>query len=400
MSINKCIYLDNNAATSIPHCVAKTMLMWINKGNPSSDNYIAKECKDLMDEFKRYIYKMLHASKKDYDIIFNSGSSESNSYVLHSICRSKKDHIIVSAIEHESIINAVNELVDAGRATVTWIKPNRNGFIDAPEIKKAIKKTTKLVMVMHANNETGAINDIPAIYEVCQKAEVPLYSDTAQTFGKLPIRLDKYPLDGLCASFAKTHGLAGSGLLIIKRTFIRENNMRSIIGGRQNDSLRGGTYNIVGMASGFEGLQYIMMDRQAKNDRAETLKITLVETLSRVYPTCHWRDYKKFKGKTEPHFVIIGNYSEYLPTTLLFSFVKDKVCNSKLRKELEKHHVIVSVGSACGADSTKASHVVDAMGLPKEIKRGTLRISMGDSTTLNDIKIFLQVYLNTIEKLF
>jgi cysteine desulfurase len=384
--ITECIYLDNNAATVTPLPVVREMMKWLNRGNPSADNYISNSCDQLQNEARAFIYSLLRTSARHYDIIFNSGASESNRAILDHIAGAGGKvvpHVVISAVEHASLLLHAMNLVEAGRITATYVQPNHLGFIAANDVDKAIKRSTRLVCVMHANNETGAINDVRAIGDVCSVHGVPFYSDCAQTFGKLAIRLDKYAIDGLCTSFQKTHGIGG-GVLVVRKTLGLE--------------CRTGTPNIVNIAAGFAGLRIACAGRDVKNDKMDGLRIILVEGISRKIDVIALDDLPK-TPPTRYVCTISLLSSNCLPSTMLLAYVNagKTVCNTKIRKALEKAGIIVSVGSACSSDSAGASHVLTAMELPPQIRRGIIRISLGDETTTADVRKFVQEYCRIIQ---
>jgi len=385
------VYLDNNSGTLVPSFIASQMSKYINIGNYSSDTKSAQKMQALVQEFKKFIYGITGSSEKQYEIIFNSGSSESNSTIIGMFRTNMRiaPHVITSSIEHKSMLRAIQAMSDEGKLTATHVKPDKNGLINPKNVQSAIKKSTKLVTIMHANNETGAINDIQSIYYICKEYNIPFYVDCAQTFGKIGINLNKCPVDGLCVSFQKMYGLGG-GFLMLKKSFITKMSFKPIIYGEQQGGLRGGTLNMLQIGIGYQGLKYCMSGRAQKNEKMLHLKVELLQMLSQIYKFTNYVDYKKgFSG-----IVMIGHLNSYLQNTLLLSYANPnvEVCNKIIVKELEKRGVIVSVGSACNTKNKSASHVVNELSIPPVIKRSIIRISMSDLTSMNDIKCFVLAY--------
>lgn len=413
------IYLDNNATTIMPPNVQKSVINWMNKGNPSADYKTAKECRELMKKFREYIadrcgfisyepeniYERAEL-KEVYQIIFTSCASESNNTIIRSVIEAYsyhkriKPHLIISAIEHKSLIGCAEQLVILGKIELTIVRPNKFGVIPPENIESAIKTNTCLISIMHANNETGAINDIKKIGAIAHKYKVPFHTDTVQTFGKFPINPLEYNVDAFSISFHKLHGPPGIGALIIKRQFVQGYHILPEICGTQNCGLRGGTENISGIAGAFTATQYTWANRPAKNKRMLELKRRAIKKLSEAFPSQTYREYLDAPLKVAVQIVFISTAeSFYLPNTLLFSVVRREkpfVCNGEIKRELERNKIIISIGSACNTSSDKASHVLNAIGADYYIRRGTLRASIGDDTTQQDIDIFVETLARII----
>ena len=411
------IYFDNNGTTIMPPIVKNELINWINRGNPSADYKSAQNSRQVMDNFRSEIARYCgfklgrlnitceEASNDEYEVVFTSCASESNNYLIRSVVdsfnryRGIKDgitaHLIVAGIEHKSIIECCNNLNKLYLAEITYVAPDNRGFINKDDLEKEIRPgQTTLIVCMHGNNETGVINNIAAIGKMAHKNGIPFFSDCVQTFGKMPINPIKYNLDAFSASFHKFYGPLGGGLLVIKNKFLYGFKLCSHISGAQNKGLRGGTENIPAIAAGFMAFRLSKEKRDSKNKYLQNLKRYIVETLannisckslseywselaliSRESDFNHGREIKK---KIEIVFLSTPG-PEYLPNTLLLSVVKRggaNMCNKKLKEELEKEKIIVSIGSACNTSSEKASHVLTAMKLPPEIKRGTIRVAI------------------------
>jgi cysteine desulfurase len=406
------IYLDNNATTMMPDVVKQSMINWCNKGNPSSNYASAKAAKAMIDAFRGYIGKLCgfnqHGSDA-YKIIFTSSASEANCTIVHSIITSYNEitsripHVIISTIEHKSLLDMVKSYEMRKIIEVTYVGPSVSGHIHPDDVKKAIRPNSCLVCVMHANNETGAINDIQQIGSIAHSNNIPYHSDTSQTFGKFPVSPLKQHIDSFCISFHKLHGPPGVGALIIKQRLYDGHRLKPIIYGAQNEGMRGGTENVPGLGASYTALQYTMADRQLKNSRLLALKTYIISKIAERIPTRQYISYLQSAQKL-PEIEIIflsGNNNHYLPNTILLSVVKRSkppICNRALRDELEKNNIIVSVGSACNTSSPNASHVLYAIHADELIRRGALRITLGDETTSNDAEQFIRVFVGMIKK--
>lgn len=412
MSLVKKIYFDNNSTTCVPDIVCKEMIRWLNKGNPSSDYDTAKEINKLIDNFRNFVIKNygLSDAQPTHRIIFTSGASESNCTIIKMIVdafnRIKiKPHIVVSSIEHKSIIKQIIALESDNLIEVSYCYPNANGHITLNEIKRKVQKTTKLICVMHANNETGAINDIISISHFARKHNILFHCDTVQTFGKYRINLSS--VDSVSVSAHKFNGPKGIGMLIINKyvfEYLNKINAKlvPIIHGEQNYGLRGGTENVSGIASMYIALKLALNKRIEKNAKLSNLKLLLVSELSKKINIRLYSDYINSKMPLAPiEIILLSDISNmYLPNTLMLSVVKytkPYICNVRFRRYLQSKNIIISVGSACNTHSIKASHVLDSMKADNYIKRGTLRISFGDFNNANEVIKFVNVFLYAIK---
>jgi len=406
---NMSIYFDTAATSKMPNEVKVSLLNWCNKGNPSTNYESAQQSKNMINELKNEILKLCNVTDDDFVVIFNSGASESNCTIiqmLHTayyekICKKISNaipHIIVSSIEHKSILESVSSLERRNLAHVTRISPT-NGFIRPIDVENAITPLTCLICIMHANNETGAINDIEGIINVVGK-RAPFYCDTTQTFGKFPINT-ALP-DAFCISFHKLHGPPGVGALIMRKSLIVGYNVESIIYGSQNNGLRGGTENVVGLGASLTALKFNFSNIEEKNKKLVNMKKYILINLAKLcqvkkIPTCFYSDYISLNKNSQEipiKLVFISNILNYLPNIILMSVVstKYKICNIELKNKLQKNGIIVSIGSACNTSSPNASHILDEIKADEYIKRGTLRISFDDFNTIEECNQFIMIF--------
>lgn len=421
------VYLDNNATTIMPHGVIKCMTEWCNRGNPSSSHAAAVVSRAMMDEMREYIGKLCgfntccredrdskspQVSKRQdpslYKVIFTSGASESNcalvSGVIHAYAETTggKPHVVTSSIEHKSILDMLANYSNREIIDVTYVKCQHSGHILPEDVNKAIRGNTCIVCVMHANNETGAINDVRKIGAISHSRGVPFHCDTVQTFGKDPINPVKDNVDSFSISFHKFQGPPGVGALVIKQQLLIGYKLSPMIFGSQNEGLRGGTENLPGIGASLAALKLTMENRLSKNTTAQSLKLYIMKEIGNRMPSRQYVDYVSGPSSGFPIEVVFlsGLESSYLNNTILLAVVKKTgapVCNGKIKSKLEEKNIIISVGSACNTASAKASHVLFAMGADDYIRKGALRVSLGDHTTLDDAKKFVREFLLIIK---
>lgn len=412
MSDEKKIYFDNNATTMMPGVVVDEMVRWVNQGNPSADYASAKYSRKMMSSLRRTLAKVANVTPccedvreqeeeqgnatyvPTYKIIFTSGGSECNATIVTTIVMSHNmPNIVLSTIEHKSILSAASAAKDRGLCTLTMVPPRIDGHVYAIDIEKAMRNDTRLVCVMQANNETGAINDIQAIYNVVHKwPNVMLYSDTVQTFCKVPTNYSSCA-DAFSVAFHKIYGPPGVGALFIKMDYVKGWNLQPLIHGSQNSGLRGGTENVIGLGASLVALRFCNEDRREKNRDLLRLKHTLLSELGMRFSVVSYYDYylRETKPKSGIEIVVI-TAGESLPGTLMLSVVKydaPKICNKKIKTALEERGIIVSVGSACNTSSPSASHVMYALGADDLIRAGALRISLGDHNNVAEVYRFI-----------
>jgi cysteine desulfurase len=414
--VKRHIYLDNNSTTIICQGASAVYNKWLKCYNPSSTSNISQGSKQIMKRAKSFILSHCKVTDKDFTVVFTSGATESNCFILRSSAESYrrirkiKPHIIISAIEHHSILECAKSIEEAGYAEISYAEANMYGCILPEEVEKHIKSNTCLISIMYANNETGAINNIPKIGELAHKHKIPLHSDSVQIFGKYPLNLKKSNVDAISVSFHKFYGPKGIGMLILRNDFITGYDLKGQICGSQQNGLRGGTENIPAIAAAAEAIKCNFKNRKVKNVRHLKMRNYIIEQIktSKIVSLCNYSsylgDHVLSEDSKENEIVILGppankpNY--YLHNTLLLSIVKNTgkdFCNVNFKKDLDKMGLIVSIASACLTASDKASHVLTAIGAPDIIKRGTLRISIGDHNTMDEIKIFTSKFLKLLK---
>lgn len=432
------IYFDNNGTTMMSPTAIQAMTMWCNKGNPSASYKSAEAARTMMTTFREYVGKICalnpccveprdqktkpsQIQPNQYEIFFTSGASESNCTIITSTAmaylrhRDAVPHFVLSSFEHKSVVECINTLVDDGYATATFVKPVQ-GRIRAADIEAAFEPNTCMVCVMHANNETGVINPIDEIGKRAHASNILFFTDAVQTFGKFPLQPTPH-VDAFSVSFHKFGGPPGVGLLVIKKAFFDGYDLKPIIFGSQNFGFRGGTENLPGIGSSFAALKIAMTDRVKKNAQMQSIKKYIVDQIKSHAPSRDFDEYvavmaKKSAlaaaGKTDPSlrlpeievvFISGTDTAKYLPNTIMLSVVKrtqPPMCNVKFKADLEAKNIIVSVGSACNTASEKASHVLYEIGADELIRKGALRISLGDASTLKEAERFVSIFLSML----
>ena len=397
-------YLDANATTFMPDIVIKTMIKWTNKGNASSYYDSAKECRQLMETFRQLI--STEHNLDNHTIIFTSGASESNSQILSSTVRSfmvktgYMPHIIVSAVEHKSILTCCEDLKNDGLCQYTKIDVKKSGTeygtVSCEDLESAIKPNTCLISIMTANNETGIINDIPALTAVAHKHKIPFHTDCVQAFGKYGVYNG---VDACSISFHKLHGPPGLGCLILRNNFIEGYGIKAMIAGTQNFGLRGGTENIPAIGASYAAYKFTNLKRKEKNQYLLNMRNYLKKLLSNYIECYYIEDYEQQKNTKNKLFWIANrDDGKVLCNTLLFAVYLDNFCNIKMKEALNKYGIIISIGSACNTASTKSSDVIKALEIPRELWSGILRISLPDNVTQDNIKLFVTHFLELIDK--
>ncbi len=455
-TVKNLVYLDNNATTKTCDMAERVMKDWITScSNASGSSFLSRASRLLIDQSIQYVEKLCHLPKAEFVVLFTSGASESNCAIIQMAVDAWErnvgtvPHIVSSSVEHKSILECLSSLADTGRLEITLVEPNMYGIIDPEAVGSAIRDTTALVTIMFANNETGAINPIRQIGEIAHQRNVPFHTDAVQIFGKIKVDIPAFNIDALSMSFHKLYGPQGVGMLILRKTFVDGYELRAQISGTQQSGLRGGTENIHGIAGGVAALNWNFRNRSTKNKRLSHLRRLTIAQLSKHIPVV---DYKEFYGadddsdttggdadedggatasddnkeptisgakKSSPkpakktpkkkdkprerELVILGpplhDTNAYLPSTLLLSVVdhRKNFCNIKLKKELEKNNIIVSIGSACNTKSDKASHVIEAIRAPAIVRRGILRVSFGDYNDTQDVHKFVKIFIAALK---
>lgn len=378
--MKKLIYLDNAATTKTAPEVVEAMLPYFTEyyGNPSSIYELAGESKKAINEGREKIANVLGA--KTNEIYFTAGGSEADNWVLKATFEAYKDkgnHIITTKIEHHAILHTCEWLEKQG-AKVTYLDVDENGIIRLEDLEKAITPETILISIMTANNEIGSIQPIKEIGMIAKEHGILFHTDAVQAFGQLPIHVDECNIDMLSSSAHKINGPKGIGFLYIRKGV----KIRSLIhGGAQERKRRAGTENVPGIVG-----YGVAAERAARTMEERTAKEREV------------RDYLIQKIEAEiPYCRLNGHRTLRLPNNVNFSF--QFVEGESLLIMLDMEGICASSGSACTSGSLDPSHVLLAIGLPHEIAHGSLRMTISEETTKEDVDFVVEKIKEIVARL-
>ena len=374
------VYLDNNATTKTDSKVLEAMLPYFCEvyGNAHSMHSFGQEAGKALGTARETISNVLKIEKSE--LIFTGTGVEGNNLAIRGIARAYKrrgNHIITSAIEHPGTKNTCQDLEREG-FEVTYVPVDKNGVIIVEELKKAIKRETILVTIMHANNETGVVQPIEEIAKLTKENKIIFHTDAVQTVGKIPVYPKELGVDLMTFSGHKFNGPKGTAGLFV-RNGVRLGKV--ITGGGQERKIRPGTTNlagVVGMAKALE-LATTNMDKKIKEEE-ELRAFFEKEMIERV-----------------PEIKINGKDATRLPGTSSVSFTYLE--GESILLGLDYKGIAVSSGSACSSDDLEASHVLLAMGIEVVDAHGTIRFSLGKFTTREDIEYVIEEAPKVIEKL-
>lgn len=378
--MEKIIYLDNAATTRTSPAVVEAMLPYFteNYGNASSIYSIGAKSKEAISRSRETIAGVLGA--KPEEIYFTAGGTESDNWALKATAdayRAKGKHIITSKIEHHAILHTCEYLEKHG-FEVTYVDVDENGIVKLDQLEKAIRPDTILISVMFANNEIGTIQPVREIGQIAKKHGILFHTDAVQAFGQLPINVDELNIDMLSSSAHKICGPKGIGFLYIRKGV----KIRSFIhGGAQERKRRAGTENVPGIA-GYA---------KAAEDAARTME-------ERTQKERQLRDYLIDRILSEiPYTRLNGHRTNRLPNNANFSF--QFIEGESLLIMLDMEGICGSSGSACTSGSLDPSHVLLAIGLPHEIAHGSLRLTLGEETTKEEIDYVVDKTKAIVERL-
>ena len=362
----KIIYLDNAATTKTKPEVVEAMLPYFTEqfGNPSSVYGFASQNKEAVTVAREQIAKALNAPTQD--IYFTAGGSEADNWALKAAAEAYKDkgnHIITTKIEHHAILHTC-EYLEKNGCEVTYLDVDENGVVNLEQLKKAIKPTTILISVMYANNEIGTLQPIKEIGQIAKEHGVLFHTDAVQAFGQLPIDVAAENIDMLSASGHKLNGPKGIGFLYIKKGL----KLRSLIhGGGQERKRRAGTENVPGIVGFGKAVELAVAGMDEKIQKETELRDYLIDrVLAEI-----------------PYVRLNGHRTLRLPNNANFSF--QFIEGESLLIMLDMKGICASSGSACTSGSLDPSHVLLAIGLPHEIAHGSLRLTLSEETTKEEI---------------
>ena len=380
MSKSKMIYLDNAATTQVYPEVVDTMLPYFTEhyGNPSAIYSFAGEAEKAVAKARETIASAIGA--KSDEIYFTGGGSESDNWALKATAEayaSKGKHIITTAIEHHAILHTAQWLEKQG-FEVTYVGVDENGTVKLDELEAAIRPDTIQISVMAANNEIGTIQPLKEIGAIARKHGVLFHTDAVQAFAHIPINVDDMNIDMLSASGHKIGGPKGIGVMYIRKGV---KILSFIHGGAQERHRRAGTHNVPGIVGMGKATEIAVRDMEKNNEYETTLRDHLIERVLTEIP------YSRLNGEREKRLPNNANFC--------FRFIEGE----SMLILLDQAGICASSGSACTSGSLDPSHVLLAIGLPHEIAHGSLRLTLSEKTTLEDIDYTVDTLKAIIERL-
>lgn len=380
MDYKALIYMDNAATTPVSDSVLEAMLPYLKNqyGNASAVYRIGRDAHQAVEDARRRIARVLHAGAMD--IYFTSCGTEADNWALKGTARKLaaqgKKHIITTNIEHHAILHSAAAL-EAEGFEVTYLPVDEKGRVTPEQVKEAIRPDTALVSVMHANNEIGTIMPVAEIGAVCREAGVLFHTDAVQTAGILPIDVEAMNIDMLSVSAHKFNGPKGVGVLYCRRGIYPQTFMD---GGAQERGHRAGTENVAGIVGMARALEDAAAVREEAAARMSVIRDHLQEELLKI-----------------PDSRVNGDTEHRLPGTLNMSF--DGIDGQSLLFSLDLKGVEASSGSACASGSLDPSHVLLAIGRVHDVAHGSLRLSISEDITEEDVNYIIEAVKDVVEYL-
>lgn len=365
------IYADNAATTKMSEHAINTMLFHMKEvyGNPSSLYGVGQKAKEALEDARRRASAVLNCEPRE--IYFTSGGSEADNQAIISAAifnaAKGKKHIISTAFEHHAVLHTLDKLKKEG-FEIELLDVHSNGIVTAEQVKNAIREDTALVTIMYANNEIGTIQPISEIGAVCRERGVLFHTDAVQAIGHIPVDIQKDNIDMLSLSAHKFKGPKGVGILYAKKGIPLTN---IIEGGAQERGKRAGTENLPGIVSMVAALEDATKDLQGYKERLSPLRDRLIDGLFEI-----------------PYSDLNGDRVKRLPATVNFCF--EGIEGESLLLLLDDKGIQASSGSACTSGSLDPSHVLLAIGRPHEVAHGSLRLSLSDDVTTEEIDYIIK----------
>ena len=375
------IYLDNAATTKTAPEVVEAMLPYFSEvyGNPSSIYSIASESKEAVTNAREAIAGVLNA--KPEEIYFTAGGTESDNWAIKAAFeayKNKGNHIITTKIEHHAVLHTCQYLEKERGARVTYLDVDENGVVKLEDLERAITPETILISVMFANNEIGTIQPIREIGMIAREYGILFHTDAVQAFGQLPIDVDDCRVDMLSSSSHKINGPKGIGFLYIRKGV----KIRSFIhGGAQERKRRAGTENVPGIVGYGAAAKLAADTMEERTAKERELRDYLIGRIRSEVECCR----------------LNGDPVKRLPNNVNFSF--EFVEGESLLIMLDMEGICASSGSACTSGSLDPSHVLLAIGLPHEIAHGSLRLTLNEEITEQDVDFVVEKIAQIVEKL-
>ena len=366
------VYADNAATTSVSKTALDAMIPYLTTqyGNPSSLYSFAQKAKEALEEARKTVADIIGAEPKE--IYFTSGGSEADNQAIVSMAKfgaiKGKKHLISTKFEHHAVLHTLKQLEKQG-FEVTLLDVHEDGVVRLEDVEAAIREDTALVTIMFANNEIGTVQPINEIGELCRSKGIPFHTDAVQAAGHMPINVKEMNIDLLSMSGHKFHAPKGVGVLYAKRGMPLFN---IIEGGAQERGKRAGTENIPGIVALAAALKESVDNMEANTAKIIPMRDKLFAELSKI-----------------PHSKINGSLEHHVPGTVNMCF--EGIEGESLLLMLDAKGICASSGSACTSGSLDPSHVLLSIGLPHEVAHGSLRLSIGEYNTMEEIDYIIKV---------
>ncbi len=375
------IYFDYASTTPVDPEVVTAMTPYFNGqfGNASSPHSLGREAQKALEGSREYLARFIVA--KPEEIVFNSGATEANNHAVIGVARAQKDkgkHIIVSTIEHHSVLEPIEYLKDHEGYDVTYIKVDQDGLVDPEDVRQSLRDETILIAVMYASNEIGTIQPISEIGAIAKEHNVTFLVDAVQAVAHIPVSVDKLNADLLSLSAHKFYGPKGIGAL-----YVRKGTKISpfMLGGDQERGRRASTQNIAGAVGLAKAIDICGQRMEAEGEFQKKLRDRLLKEIP-----------KRVEGVK-----INGHLTQRLPNNAHFSF--EQLQSESLLMSLDMTNIAASMGSACTSGALEPSHVLSAIGLSDELAFGALRITLGRWTTEKHVDYLLEQLPGIVESL-
>ena len=374
------VYADNAATTCVSKTALDAMMPYLTDqyGNPSSLYALGQRAKEALDESRETIARYINADPKE--IYFTSGGSEADNQAIVSAARmgarKGKKHIISTQFEHHAVLHTLSRLEKEGYE-VTLLDPHSDGVIRLEDVENALRDDTCLVTIMFANNEIGTVQPIAEIGALCRERKVPFHTDAVQAAGHMPIDVKAMNIDMLSMSGHKFHAPKGVGVLYAKRGIVLTN---IIEGGAQERGKRAGTENVAGIVAMAAALKESCDHMEENTAKIIPMRDRLFTELSKI-----------------PHSKINGSLEHHVPGTVNMCF--EGIEGESLLLMLDDQGICASSGSACTSGSLDPSHVLLSIGLPHEVAHGSLRLSIGEYNTMEQIDHIVEVVPKVVKYL-
>ena len=374
------VYADNAATTCISQTALDAMMPYLTKqyGNPSSLYAFGQAAKEAIEDARKTVAACINAQPRE--IYFTSGGSEADNQAILSAAkigaRKGKRHLISTAFEHHAVLHTLKKLEKEG-FDVTLLPVHEDGVVRMADLEAAVRNDTALVTVMFANNEIGTVQPVTEIGTFCRERNIPFHTDAVQAAGHMPIDVEAMNIDMLSLSGHKFHAPKGVGVLYVKKNFPL---MNLIEGGGQERGKRAGTENVAGIVALAAALKESCDTMEENTARILPMRDKLISELGKI-----------------PHSIINGSMENHVPGTVNICF--EGLEGDGLLLLLDQNGICASSGSACNAGLIDPSHVLLAIGVPYELAHGSLRLSIGEYNTMEEIDHIIRVVPQVVETL-